>query len=65
MLAINITNGELVWATPFIAQGTVLKNVKIPDTMDRDTTWGSTLSNVKFDNGTQKKVVVGSDIEKR
>jgi alcohol dehydrogenase (cytochrome c) len=61
MLAINITNGKLVWATPFIAQGTVLKNVKIPDTMDRDTKWGSTLSNVKFDNGTQKKVVVGSD----
>jgi alcohol dehydrogenase (cytochrome c) len=61
MLAINITNGKLVWATPFIAQGTVLKNVKIPDTFDHDAAWGSTLSDVKFDNGTQKKVVVGSD----
>ena len=43
MLAINITNGKLVWATPFIAQGTVLKNVKIPDTFDHDASRGSTI----------------------
>jgi alcohol dehydrogenase (cytochrome c) len=61
MLAINITNGKLVWATPFISQGTVLKNVKIPDTKDHDTAWASTLSNVRFDNGTLKKIVVGQD----
>jgi alcohol dehydrogenase (cytochrome c) len=61
MIAINITNGQLVWATPFIAQGTVFQNVKIPDTHDYDTAWGSTISNVKFDNGTFEKVVVGSD----
>jgi alcohol dehydrogenase (cytochrome c) len=61
MLAINITNGKLVWATPFIAQGTVLKNVKIPDTFDHDASWGSTISNVRFDNGTLKKIVVGTD----
>jgi alcohol dehydrogenase (cytochrome c) len=61
MLAINITNGKLIWATPFIAQGTVLKNVKIPDTFDHDTSWASTISNVKFDNGTSKKIVVGTD----
>jgi alcohol dehydrogenase (cytochrome c) len=61
MLAINITNGKLAWATPFIAQGTVLKNVKIPDTFDHDASWGSTISNVIFDNGTLKKIVVGSD----
>jgi alcohol dehydrogenase (cytochrome c) len=61
MLAINITNGKLVWATPFIAQGTALKNVKIPDTFDHDASWGSTISNVKFDNGTLKKIVVGTD----
>jgi alcohol dehydrogenase (cytochrome c) len=61
MLAINITNGKLVWATPFIAQGTTLKNVKVPDTFDHDASWGSTISNVKFDNGTLKKIVVGSD----
>jgi len=60
MLAINITNGQLVWATPFISQGTVLQNVKIPDSKDHDTSWGSTISNVKFDNGALKKVVVGS-----
>jgi alcohol dehydrogenase (cytochrome c) len=61
MLAINITNGKLAWATPFIAQGTVLKNVKIPDTFDHDASWGSTISNVRFDNGTLKKIVVGTD----
>ena len=61
MLAINITNGKLVWATPFIAQGTVLKNVKIPDTFDHDASWGRTISNVRFDNGTLKKIVVGTD----
>ena len=61
MLAINVTNGKLAWATPFIAQGTVLKNVKIPDTFDHDTSWGSTISNVKFDNDTLKKIVVGTD----
>jgi glucose dehydrogenase len=61
MLAINITNGKLVWATPFKAQGTVIKNVKIPDTFDHDTSWASTISNVEFENGTSKKIVVGTD----
>jgi len=61
MLAINIRNGGLVWATPFIAQGTIFKNVKLPDTHDYDTAWGSTISEVKLDNGTQKKVIIGTD----
>lgn len=61
MLAINIRNGKLLWATPFIAQGTVLRNVKLPDTHDYDTAWGSTITSAKFDNGTQKKIVIGTD----
>jgi alcohol dehydrogenase (cytochrome c) len=60
MVAINITNGKMIWATPFIAYGTVL-NVSVPDTHDWDTSWGSSISKVTFDNGTQKKVVVGHD----
>ena len=60
MVAVNITNGKMIWATPFIAYGTVL-NVRVPDTHDWDTSWGSSISKVTFDNGIQKKVVVGHD----
>ena len=60
MIAVNVTNGKLIWATPFIDYGTVL-NVRVPDTHDWDTSWGSTVSKVTFDNGTQKKVVIGHD----
>ena len=60
MVAVNITNGKLVWAVPFIAQGTVLK-VRLPDTHDWDTSWGSSVSNVRYDNGTYRKVVIGHD----
>lgn len=61
MLALNITNGKLIWATPFLEQGTVFKNVKLPDTHDWDVSWGSSVTTVKFDNGTQKKIVIGHD----
>ena len=60
MIAINITNGQIIWATPFIAQGTVLK-VRVPDTHDWDASWGSSISKVTFENGTQTKVVIGHD----
>jgi alcohol dehydrogenase (cytochrome c) len=60
MVAVNITNGKIIWATPFIAHGTVL-DVKVPDSHDWDTSWGSSISKVTFDNGTQKKVVIGHD----
>ena len=61
MVAVNITNGKLIWATPFIAEHTVLKKVRVPDTHDWDTSWGSSVTNVRFDNGTEEKVVVGHD----
>lgn len=60
MVAVNITNGRLVWAVPFIAEGTVLK-VRLPDTHDWDTSWGSSISNVMYDNATRKKIVIGHD----
>jgi outer membrane protein assembly factor BamB len=60
MIALNITSGKMIWATPFIDYGTVL-DVRVPDTHDWDTSWGSSISKVTFDNGTQKKVVVGHD----
>ena len=36
-------------------------NVKVPDTHDWDASWGSSISKVTFDNGTEKKIVVGHD----
>jgi alcohol dehydrogenase (cytochrome c) len=36
MIAVNVTNGKIIWATPFIYYGTVL-NVRVPDTHDWDT----------------------------
>src|SRR5919202_137487 len=61
MVAINATNGKMIWATPFIDYGTIL-NVRVPDTHDWDTSWGSSISKETFDNGTkQKKVVIGHD----
>lgn len=57
MVAINVTNGKILWATPFISHGTVL-NVSIPDTHDWDTSWGSTVSKVSLQNYTEKKIVV-------
>ena len=60
MVAVNVTTGQIIWATPFIEYGTVLP-VKVPDVHDWDTSWGSTISKVSFDNGTQKKIVMGHD----
>lgn len=60
MVAIDIKNGKIIWSTPFIAHGTVLDSA-VPDTHDWDTSWGSSVSNVKFDNGTQRKLVIGHD----
>ena len=60
MVALNVTNGKMIWATPFIDYGTVL-NVKVPDTHDWDTSWGSSISKVTFDNGTKQKIVIGHD----
>ena len=60
VVAVNITNGKLVWATPFISEGTVLK-VRSLDTHDWDTSWGSSVTNVTFGNGTQRKMVIGHD----
>jgi alcohol dehydrogenase (cytochrome c) len=60
MIAVNITNGKLIWATPFIAHGTVL-DVTVPDSHDWDTSWGSSISRVTLSNGTEIKIVIGHD----
>jgi hypothetical protein len=60
MITVNVTNRKIVWATPFIAHGTVL-DVQIPDTHDWDTSWGSSITKVTLENGIKKKVVIGHD----
>lgn len=60
MVALNVTSGTLLWATPFISQGTVL-NVTVPDTHDWDTSWGSSLSILRLQNNTEMKIVIGHD----
>lgn len=56
MIAVDLKNGAITWATPFIAEGTVLPNVTLPDTHDWDTAWGSNLVTA---GGTQ--MVIGHD----
>lgn len=36
-------------------------NIQVPDTHDWDTSWGSSVSNVKYENGSSKKIVIGHD----
>ncbi|MCE5338314.1 MAG: PQQ-binding-like beta-propeller repeat protein [Methanomicrobiaceae archaeon] len=57
LIAIEIATGKILWGTPFIAEGTVLPNVTIPDTHDWDTAWGSHLVTVDTPNGTQQLVI--------
>jgi alcohol dehydrogenase (cytochrome c) len=57
VIAVNISDGKVLWATPFVASGTVL-NVTIPDTHDWDTSWGTNLVIVDYGNG-PLKVVIG------
>jgi alcohol dehydrogenase (cytochrome c) len=63
VVAVDLSNGKILWATPFVAQGTVLSNIanlSLPDTHDWDTTWGTNLVNVKV-NGSMQNVVIGHD----
>ncbi len=60
VIALNITDGKILWAAPFIAQGSVLPNVISLDGHDWDTAWGTNLVTVDRGNGPQK-VVIGHD----
>ena len=56
VIAVNISDGKILWATPFVAAGSVL-NVTIPDTHDWDTDWGTNLVTVDLGKGPQKVVI--------
>lgn len=59
VIAVNIADGKILWATPFVAQGTVF-NLTLPDTHDWDTTWGTMLITADLGKGPQK-IVIGHD----
>lgn len=59
MIAVNVSDGRILWATPFLAEGTVL-NATLPDTHDWDAAWGSNLVTISTDKGPQK-IVIGHD----
>jgi glucose dehydrogenase len=59
VIAVNISDGKILWATPFVAAGSVL-NVTVPDTHDWDMSWGTNLATVDLGRGPQK-VVIGHD----
>ncbi|MEN6340969.1 MAG: PQQ-binding-like beta-propeller repeat protein [Methanospirillum sp.] len=59
--AVNITDGSILWSTPFVAQGTVLPNITaLPDGHDWDCSWGTNLVKADLGNGTEK-IVIGHD----
>ncbi len=56
VVAVNLTDGKILWATPFVAKGSVFNLTQDVDTHDWDTTWGTNLVTIKTSNGTQKAV---------
>ncbi len=61
LVAINATDGSIVWATPFVYPNTSLNiSVAIPDVHDYDVAWGSLIRQVDFGQGPQK-IVIGHD----
>lgn len=62
VIAVNLTDGKILWHTAFVAKGTVLKNMTaaIPDVHDYDTAFGTNLVTVNTPTGPQK-IVIGHD----
>ena len=56
VIAVNISTGKILWATPFVAANTVL-NATIPDTHDWDTCWGTNLVTINSSKGLEKIVI--------
>jgi len=56
VIAVNISTGKILWATPFVAAGTVL-NATIPDTHDWDTCWGTNLVTINSGKDSEKIVI--------
>ncbi len=57
VVAVNIADGKILWATPFVAKGSVFNLTTDVDTHDWDTTWGTNFVTITTSNGTEKAVV--------
>jgi alcohol dehydrogenase (cytochrome c) len=57
VIAVNLADGKILWATPFVAQGNVF-GAKYPDVHDYDNNWGTSLLTANV-NGKEQKVVIG------
>jgi alcohol dehydrogenase (cytochrome c) len=57
VVAVSLADGKILWATPFVAKGSVFNFTQDVDTHDWDTTWGTNLVTIKTSSGTQKAVV--------
>jgi alcohol dehydrogenase (cytochrome c) len=58
VVAVNISDGRILWYTPFIEEGTVLPDVTaLPDGHDWDCSWGTNLVTVDMGKGAQKVVI--------
>ncbi|HZD42878.1 MAG TPA: PQQ-binding-like beta-propeller repeat protein, partial [Methanomicrobiales archaeon] len=66
IIAVNISDGKYLWATPFVASGSPFANSsKMPpftltDVHDYDVSWGNHLVTVNTSNGS-KQMVIGHD----
>ncbi len=63
VIAVNLTDGKILWYTPFIADGGIMLkplNLTVPDTHDWDPDFGANIVTVNI-NGTMQKVVIGHD----
>jgi alcohol dehydrogenase (cytochrome c) len=59
VIAVNFTDGKILWDTPFVAENSVL-NISpsaLPDAHDWDCSWGTNLAIVDMGNGPQKVVI--------
>jgi len=59
IIALNLTDGKILWNTPLVAQGTVF-NVSLPDLHDWDPSFGTTLATMDLGKEPQK-IVIGHD----
>ena len=57
VVAVNLADGKILWATPFVAKGSVFNFTQDVDTHDWDTTWGTNLVTIKTSGGNQNAVV--------
>jgi alcohol dehydrogenase (cytochrome c) len=59
VIAVNFTDGKILWDTPFVAENSVL-NISpsaLPDGHDWDCSWGTNLATVDMGTGPQKVVI--------